>query len=109
MGEMAEWLKALAWKLTPLARADAHRIIPTHFRSTTSRSNDLLQCGGSDGSVQRGEELFEVTLRHVQMRRDADRRPSLTDEHLLGTERSDEIPVESSRQARADNVRRALR
>jgi len=31
-GEMAEWLKAHAWKLIPFARADAHRIPPTHFR-----------------------------------------------------------------------------
>ena len=42
-GEMAEWLKAHAWKLIPSARADAHRIPPTHFRSTTSCNNDLLQ------------------------------------------------------------------
>src|SRR3954468_4902320 len=38
---MAEWLKAHAWKLTPAARADAHRIPPTHFRSTTSPYNDV--------------------------------------------------------------------
>jgi hypothetical protein len=32
-----------AWKLNPLARADPHRNAPTHFRSTTSRNNDLPQ------------------------------------------------------------------
>ena len=36
-------MKEHAWKLLPLARADAHRIPPTQFRSTTSRNNDLLQ------------------------------------------------------------------
>ena len=40
-GEMSEWLKEHAWKLNPLARADAHEIPPTHFRSTTSHSNDV--------------------------------------------------------------------
>jgi hypothetical protein len=30
-GEMSEWLKEHAWKLTPLARADAHQTSPTHF------------------------------------------------------------------------------
>src|SRR6476646_6498496 len=40
---MAEWSIAHAWKLIPLARADAHGIPPTHSRSTTSRNNDLLQ------------------------------------------------------------------
>ena len=42
-GEMSEWSIEHAWKLTPLARADAHQIPPTHFRSTTSRNNDLRQ------------------------------------------------------------------
>src|SRR6185312_1252281 len=42
-GEMSEWLKEHAWKSTPPARADAHQIPPRHFRSTTSRNNDLLQ------------------------------------------------------------------
>src|SRR6476646_1891789 len=42
-GEMSEWLKEHAWKLIPSARADAHRSPPTHFRSTTSRNNDLLR------------------------------------------------------------------
>ena len=36
-------LKKHAWKLLPLARADAHQILPTHFRSTTSRNNGLRQ------------------------------------------------------------------
>src|SRR6476660_8656787 len=40
---MSEWLKEHAWKLNPLARADAHQIAPTLSRSTTSRNNDLLQ------------------------------------------------------------------
>jgi hypothetical protein len=40
-GEMSEWLKEHAWKLTPAARADAHEIPPTHFRSTTSHNNDV--------------------------------------------------------------------
>src|SRR5690349_17822631 len=39
-GEMSEWLKEHAWKLTPAARADAYEIPPTHARSTTSRSID---------------------------------------------------------------------
>jgi len=40
-GEMSEWLKERAWKLTPAARADAHEIPPTHPRSTTSHNNDV--------------------------------------------------------------------
>ena len=40
---MSEWLKEHAWKLIPFTRADAHQIPPTHFRSTTSRNNDVLQ------------------------------------------------------------------
>jgi len=43
-GEMAEWLKAHAWKLIPFARADAHRIPPTHFRLTTCSYNDVPRC-----------------------------------------------------------------
>ena len=39
-GEMSE-LKGHAWKLIPLARADAHRNAPTPSRSTTSRNNDV--------------------------------------------------------------------
>jgi hypothetical protein len=42
-GEMSEWLKEHAWKLIPLARADAHQNAPTHSGSTTSTNNDLLQ------------------------------------------------------------------
>jgi hypothetical protein len=37
-GEMSEWSIEHAWKLTPPARADAHEIPPTRFRSTTSRN-----------------------------------------------------------------------
>src|SRR6476469_6587789 len=40
-GEMSEWSIEHAWKLTPAARADAHRIPPTHFRSTTSPYSDV--------------------------------------------------------------------
>ena len=40
-GEMSEWLKEHAWKLIPLARADAHQNPPTHSRSTTSRNIDM--------------------------------------------------------------------
>ena len=40
-GEMSEWLKEHAWKLIPLARADAHQNPPTHSRATTSRNNDV--------------------------------------------------------------------
>jgi hypothetical protein len=31
-GEMSEWSIEHAWKLIPLARADAHQIPPTEFR-----------------------------------------------------------------------------
>jgi len=41
--EMSEWLKEHAWKLDRFTRADAHQVPPTHFRSTTSRNNDLLR------------------------------------------------------------------
>ena len=40
-GEMSEWSIEHAWKLNPPARADAHQIPPTHFRSTTSRNNNV--------------------------------------------------------------------
>jgi hypothetical protein len=40
-GEMSEWLKEHAWKLIPLARADAHRNALTHFPPTTFRNNDV--------------------------------------------------------------------
>jgi hypothetical protein len=40
---MSEWSIEHAWKLIPFTRADAHQIPPTHFRSTTSRNNDVLQ------------------------------------------------------------------
>src|SRR5207253_5320 len=40
-GEMAEWSIAHAWKLNPLARADAHQIPPTHFRFNDSRNIDM--------------------------------------------------------------------
>ena len=38
---LAAWLKEHAWKLIPLARADAHQNPPTHSRSTTSRNIDM--------------------------------------------------------------------
>jgi hypothetical protein len=37
-GEMSEWSIEHAWKLIPLARADAHRIPPTHFRFNDFRN-----------------------------------------------------------------------
>jgi hypothetical protein len=40
-GEMSEWLKEHAWKLNPLARADAHQIPPTHFRFNDIRNIDV--------------------------------------------------------------------
>ena len=40
-GEMSEWSIERAWKLIPLARADAHHNPPTHSRSTTSRNIDM--------------------------------------------------------------------
>src|SRR5688500_5584996 len=38
---MSEWLKEHAWKLIPLARAEAHRNALTQFPPTTSRNNDV--------------------------------------------------------------------
>ena len=55
------------------------------------------------------EQLLHVRLRDVQMRRDADRCPALADEHVLRTEGSDKISCEPLRQARANDVRTALR
>ena len=40
-GEMSEWLKEHAWKLIPLARADAHRNALTQFPPTTFRNIDV--------------------------------------------------------------------
>jgi hypothetical protein len=60
-GEMSEWLKEHAWKLIPLARADAHRILPTHSRSTTSRNNDLLQSAPVNDGVGAGFRGGDVT------------------------------------------------
>src|SRR3954468_22676316 len=37
---MSEWSIEHAWKLTPAARADAHKIPARHSRSTTSRNID---------------------------------------------------------------------
>jgi hypothetical protein len=42
-GSSAPMMKEHAWKLILFARADARQIPPTHFRSTTSRNNDVLQ------------------------------------------------------------------
>jgi hypothetical protein len=39
-GEMSEWLKEHAWKLTPAARAEAYQIPPTHFRINDFRNID---------------------------------------------------------------------
>src|SRR5262245_16383807 len=40
---MSEWSIEHAWKSTLPARADAHQIPPTHFRSTSSRNNDVAR------------------------------------------------------------------
>ena len=40
-GEMAEWLKAHAWKLNLHARADAYQIPPTQFRFNDFRNIDV--------------------------------------------------------------------
>jgi hypothetical protein len=53
-GEMSEWLKEHAWKLIPSARAEAHQISPTHFRSTTSRNNDARQHARVNHRVDQG-------------------------------------------------------
>ena len=50
-GEMSEWLKEHAWKLIPLARADAHRHASTHSPSTPSRNDDVLRRIPVDHSV----------------------------------------------------------
>jgi len=39
--EMSEWLKEDTWKLTPLARADAHQNPSTRFLINNFRDNDL--------------------------------------------------------------------
>jgi len=41
---MSEWLKAHAWKLIPLARADAHQTPPTHFRINDFHNIDARRC-----------------------------------------------------------------
>src|SRR5262245_8653055 len=41
---MSEWFKEHAWKSTPSARANAHQILPSHVRSTTSRNSDVHHC-----------------------------------------------------------------
>jgi serine/threonine protein kinase len=43
-GEMSEWSIEHAWKLIPLARADAHRTPPKHSRLTTLRNSDAHRC-----------------------------------------------------------------
>ena len=60
---MSEWLKEHAWKLTPLARADAHQIPPTHFRFNEFRNNDLLQrVAASDGVAPGFRGLCDTVL-----------------------------------------------
>ena len=53
-GEMSEWLKEHAWKLIPLARADAHRNALTQFPPTTFRNNDVLRSGPVTTVFDRG-------------------------------------------------------
>src|SRR5262252_3567462 len=51
---MSEWSIEHAWKSTPPARADAHKIPPTHSRSTTSRNNDVRRRVPVNHCVARG-------------------------------------------------------
>jgi hypothetical protein len=53
-GEMSEWLKEHAWKLVPLARADAHQIASTQFPSTTSRNINVPRCVPVNSGVAPG-------------------------------------------------------
>jgi hypothetical protein len=74
---MSEWSIEHAWKLIPFTRADAHQIPPTHFRSTTSRNNDVLQrvhvsrgvCPGfrgvCDTFLTQSRFLFKLKRRHT--------------------------------------------
>src|SRR5215472_4780796 len=55
-GEMSEWSIEHAWKLIPLARADAHQIPPTHSRSTTSLNTDTRRHVLVNHRVDRGFE-----------------------------------------------------
>src|SRR5262245_44600641 len=60
---MSEWLKEHAWKLILSARADAHQISPTHFRSTTSRNNDVAStCPLVNHRVDRGFRGYGDTV-----------------------------------------------
>jgi hypothetical protein len=77
-GEMSEWLKEHAWKLNPLARADAHQIPPTHFRSTTSRNNDLLQRVPVNNGVVPG---FRGVCDTVLTQNGSPLRPTITNTH----------------------------
>jgi hypothetical protein len=61
-GEMAEWSMAHAWKLMPVARADAHRNAPTHSRSTTSSNNGVHQSVAANHGVWPGFQRASDTL-----------------------------------------------
>src|SRR5215831_15589587 len=65
---MSEWLKEHAWKSTPLARADAYEIPPTHSRSTTSRNIDTRRHVLVNHRIDRG---FEGVCDTVLTQRDA--------------------------------------
>src|SRR5258708_7741109 len=51
---MSEWSIEHAWKLAPLARAEAHQIPPTHVRSTISRDTDVRPHVPVNGDVALG-------------------------------------------------------
>src|SRR5204863_2036042 len=94
---MSEWLKEHAWKLVPLARADAHQIPPTHSRSTTSRNSDVRRRVPVNGGVAPGFRgvcdtvltqlpftLAQGTCQHV---------PASTELHLYPADLSKRVPV----------------
>ena len=72
---MSEWFKEHAWILIPLARADALRNTPTHFRSTTSRNNDLFQRVPVNDGVAPGFRWVCDTV--LTQRRDSVKRTNL--------------------------------
>jgi hypothetical protein len=51
---MSEWLKEHAWKSTPLARADAHQIRPTHSSINNFGDNDVRRSVPVNHDVYRG-------------------------------------------------------
>jgi hypothetical protein len=95
-GEMSEGLKEHAWKLNPLARADAHQIAPTHSRSATSRNNDVHWCIPVNRGVDPGfrgvcdtvltQFGFALSLTHTEQYGAVPRRETRADlPHLTGS------------------------